>query len=88
MVDLTTALPALPLHPFCQGYIIKVRLSILFVYYFVQLPLSCGPFGINLILAPSISQLFVTDVFTGTSKFNVESVARVPLCEIGIKYNC
>ena len=50
-----------PLHTFCQGYIIEVRLSILFSYYFVRLPLSCGPFGINLILAPSISQLFVTE---------------------------
>ena len=50
-----------PLHTFCQGYTIKVRLSILCVYYFVRLPLSCGPFGINLILAPSISQLFVTE---------------------------
>ena len=50
-----------PLHTFCQGYIIKGRLSILFAYYFVQLALSCGPFGINLILAPSISQLFVTE---------------------------
>ena len=49
------------LHTFCLGYIIKVCLSILFGYYFVRLPLSCGPFGINLILAPSISQLFVTE---------------------------
>ena len=53
-----------PLHTFCQVYLIKGRLSVLFAYYFVRsarLPLSCGPFGINLILAPSISRLFVTE---------------------------